>query len=250
MACCPEWEAYDAELQTRALSLAWGTIRALTGGMVGGCPVEMRPCLTTDPCSICMGGTWHPFIDSNGNWRNCDLRRTMSCSCCDMAEISFPGRAAALEYVTIDGYYLDNRTFRIDNGNKLVRQDGRGFPRCQNLGAPAGAIGTMVVSYYPGILPTEAGLWAIGVLGCEFAKACSGGKCRLPGGVTALVRQGLSFTIAASMFDGGTGIREVDAYVNSVNPNKLSGPSLVWSPDLPQSRHRITTWTAPVPPTP
>ena len=248
MACCAEWEGYDAELQQRAQSLAWSTVRALTGGQVGGCPVLVRPCLDENPCDFCMGGTWMPHIDAHGNWKNCMARRNMTCSCCKLCEIALPGRAAAIEYVTIDGYLLDPRIFRIDNGTKLVRQDGRCFPKCQNMGAPAGAIGTMVISYFPGILPTEAGLWAIGVLTCEFAKACSGGKCRLPGGVTALVRQGLSFTIASSMFEGGTGIREVDAYISSVNPNRLKVASVVWSPDLPQSRHRITTWegTAPV----
>jgi hypothetical protein len=85
------------------------------------------------------------------------------------------------------------------------------------------------------------------VLACEFAKACSGGKCRLPGGVTALARQGLSMEIVASMFAGGTtSIREVDAYVAQVNPHGLKTASAVWSPDLEQSKHRITTWEAPL----
>lgn len=246
-ACCPEWDALDSTLQFRALSLAWGTIRALTAGMVGGCPVLVRPCLTTDPCTECMGGTWHPYVDANGDWKNCQKRRDMDCSCCSISEIVLPGRGAALEYVTIDGYFLDLRTFRIDNQLKVVRQDGRGFPKCQNMGAPAGAIGTMVISYIPGIAPTAAGLWAVGVLACEFQKACSGGKCRLPGGVTALARQGMSMDIVASAFAGGTtGIREVDAYVAQVNPHGLKTASAVWSPDLEQSKHRITTWEQPL----
>src|SRR6188768_3617909 len=128
MACCPEWEVEGVSesrqaLQERALSLAWGTIRALTGGMVGGCPVLVRPCLNSDPCNECMGGTWYPYVDANGNWKNCQKRKDMSCSCCTLSEIVLPGRAAALEYVTIDGYYLDWRTFRIDDQRKLVRQD-------------------------------------------------------------------------------------------------------------------------------
>jgi hypothetical protein len=39
--------------------------------------------------------------------------------------------------------------------------------------------------------------------------------------------------------DGMTGIREVDAYLTSINPNALRQPSRVWSPDLPG--HRFTT---------
>ena len=248
MLCCPDWDGLDEGLQMRASSLAWSAMRGLTGGMVGGCPVLERPCLDEDPCEVCMGGTWRPYIDSNGEWKNCMARRNMTCSCCTMSEIELSGRVAMLEYVTIDGYFLDLRTFRIDNGYKMVRQDGLGFPRCQNMGAPAGAIGTMVVSYFPGFIPTEAGLWAAGVLACEFAKACSGGKCRLPGGVVALARQGLSMEIVSSMFEGGTtGIREVDNYIGSVNPHKLKTASAVWSPDLPRSRNRITTWEAPIP---
>jgi hypothetical protein len=39
--------------------------------------------------------------------------------------------------------------------------------------------------------------------------------------------------------DGMTGIREVDAYLTSINPNALRQPPRVWSPDMPG--HRFTT---------
>lgn len=246
MACCAEWDTLDPELQERATSLAWSSIRFMTAGMVGSCPVEIRPCLTDQVCELCFGLDWPvPTMTWSGEWINCVRRRTGDCSCCTLCEIELPGRAAALNFVTIDGYTLDNRIFRIDNQINLVRQDGKCFPRCQNMGAPAGAIGSMVISYYPGYLPTEAGLWAAGVMACEFSKACTGGKCRLPAGVTNLVRQGLSFQVMSGFFADGTGIREVDAYVASVNPNRIKVPATVWSPDLQRAKHRVTTWTAP-----
>ena len=112
---------------------------------------------------------------------------------------------------------------------------------------PLGEICTLGITYVPGIRPGPAGECAAGVLACEFSKACAGGKCRLPSSVTGLTRQGVSFTMTTEMFPGGmTGIREVDAYLTTVNPNQLKVPSTVWSPDLPTSGHRYTTWTAPV----
>lgn len=236
----------DAALRDRADTLAWGSLKALTGGMVGGCAVEMRPCLTTEPCLACFGPDWMPHIGPDGEWRNCG-RREGTCSCCTLCEIEFPGRVADVLYVQIDGYTIDLRTFRVDNATKLVRQDGYCFPACQNMGAPAGAIGTVVVSYVPGIKPDTSGLWAAGLLACEFVKACTGQKCRLPSRVTSIARQGLSMDMTAGMWEGGTGIREVDAYVHTINPNELKVPSTVWSPDLASAKHRFTTWTAPIP---
>lgn len=253
--CCPEWETYDEGLRLRAVSLAWSSIRALTAGRVGNCPVVLRPCLSPDVCTACFGPSWlSPFIDASGNWRNAACRREGSCSCCTMCEIHMPGSVAMVAQVRLDGYILDRQLFRVDNGNILVRQDGMCWPSCQNLGAPAGSIGTFEITYIPGIYPTEAGLWAAGVLACEFAKACTGAKCRLPSGVTQLTRQGVSMELSGAMFPGNsTGIREVDAYVASVNPNGLKVPPMVYSPDLSKDRHRITTSTAirnPAPPAP
>lgn len=248
--CCPDWGDLKEPLQLRALSLAWSTIRSLTGGRVGSCPVTMRPCLSEAACGSCFGDSWlNPYVDGAGNWKNAACRRDGSCSCCDMCEIVMPGQVAAITEVNIDGYRLDRQLFRIDNGNRLVRQDGACWPNCQNLGAPSGAIGTVTIKYVPGVLPSEAGLWAAGVLACEFSKACSGAKCRLPSRVTSVARQGVSMEFdTGGMFDGGTGIREVDAYIESVNPNGLRTPPKVWSPDMPSTKHRITTSQVIVPP--
>jgi hypothetical protein len=242
MACCDEFADYDADLQLRAKSLAWSTMRALTGGRVGSCPVTIRPCLTPDVCTVCFGETWlAPYVDASGNWKNAACRREGTCSCCSMCEVILPGTAAMVTRVRLDGYTIDPQLFRIDNGNRLVRQDGQCWPSCQNMGAPAGAIGTFDITYIPGIYPTEAGLWAAGVLACEFAKACAGGKCRLPSSVTSIARQGVTMELSQGMFANGTGIREVDAYIESVNPNKIKTPPRVFSPELRQAQHRITT---------
>ena len=114
---------------------------------------------------------------------------------------------------------------------------------------PLGDPGTIGITYVPGIVPDAAGLWAAGVLACEYAKACSGAHCRLPAAVTSIARQGVTFTMSSGMFeDGMTGIREVDAYLYSLNPNALTIPPMVWSPDVSWARHRYTTTTATVTP--
>ena len=48
--------------------------------------------------------------------------------------------------------------------------------------------------------------------------------------------------------DGMTGIREVDAYLISINPNALKMPPMVWSPDVPWAKHRYETPTVTVVP--
>jgi len=39
-------------------------------------------------------------------------------------------------------------------------------------------------------------------------------------------------TFDKTMFPDGTGIREVDAFVHTLNPNKLLVRPMVWSPDV------------------
>ena len=247
--CCDEFPSYDEALQNRALTLAWDTIRVLTGGRVAAGCSTLRPCLSEKPCDDCWG-QWMDKLDPatgglfqptlyNGQWYNMPPCRPKDCSCCSVCEIKMPARVAALLEVNIDGYRHDPRLFRIDDGHNLVRQDGCCWPSCQNLGAPYGYYGTFGIKYVPGIVPNAAGLWAVGVLACEYAKACSGGKCRLPSSVTSISRQGITMELTSGMFDNGTGIREVDAYIHSVNPNALKLPSRVWSPDQPA--HRATT---------
>jgi len=242
--CCVVWASLDPALQDRAEELAWSTLRTLSGGRIGNCPAVIRPCLTA-PCDYC--ATPLPTI-RDGEWINvvCGSPR---CSCERLCEIVFPGPIAAIVEIDLGGVDMPMSSFRVDNGNRLVRQDSECWPSCQNLGAPVGDPDTLTITYVPGILPSDGALWAAGTLACEFARACSGGKCRLPSGITSIARQGVQFTLSSGMFpDGMTGIREVDAYLTSINPNALRIPPMVWSPDVPWARHRYTTPTVPVEP--
>jgi hypothetical protein len=247
--CCDDWDTLDPALCERATTLAWSTLNVLTGGLVGSCPTVVRPCLSS-PCATCRGwydtlGTpYSPWVVAGihaGDWVNriCGSPR---CSCTQMCELVMPGLIAAIIEVNLDGVELPLSDFRVDNGHRIVRMDGECWPSCQEMSKPVGQPGTLGITYIPGIIPDAAALWAAGVLACEFAKACSGGKCRLPSSVTTIARQGVSMTIPGSMFEGGmTGIREVDAYVISVNPYGHRTPPMVWSPDAPWAKHRYET---------
>ena len=73
--------------------------------------------------------------------------------------------------------------------------------------------------------------YAAGVLAMEFAKACTGGKCRLPANVTSISRQGVSYDIAAGAFPSGmTGLREVDSWIGLWNPEARRQATSVWYP--------------------
>jgi hypothetical protein len=239
-ACCTGWDELDPELQARATELAWSTLRVLTAGRVGNCPVTVRPCLSP-PCDVCRD-IWMMPLNRNGHWMNfaCPVNK---CSCARLCEIVLPGPVVEVTAVEWGGEALPLSAFRIDNGNRLIRQDGECFPSCQRMDQPLGAPCTLGITYVPGVAPGPSGAWAAGVLACEFTKACTGAKCRLPSSVTSISRQGVSMEIDTGMFGNGlTGIREVDAYILSVNPHALRTPSMVWSPDLEPAEHRYTTW--------
>lgn len=230
LGCCPNWADYDQGVKDRAEALAWSTLRLLTGGLLGNCPVTFRPCVTA-PCSSCSGSWMHPHI-RDGRWVNhCG---DTGCSCPQLSEIVLPGRVAQVLSITLDGFPFDQ--WRLDI-NRIVRLDGGAWPACQDMSMNISAPGTLFVEYLPGVEPDASGLWAAGVLACEFAKACTGGKCRLPASVTSITRQGVSMDFDNSMFSNGlTGIREVDAYVLSLNPHKFKVPPRVWSPDISHGR--------------
>lgn len=240
VSCCDEWDEHDESLQARALSLAWNTLSLLTAGRLGKCPVVARPCVSSDACPSCFaGGSWmNPVTDRYGRWVNC--RFDGSCSCCSINEVVLPGEVAMVTDVNIDGWHLDLPLVRVDNGNRVVRLDGCGWPSSQNMNASTGEIGAFSITYIPGVRPDRSGLWVAGLLACEFAKACTGGKCRLPSSATVVARQGITMEVSKSMFENGTGIREVDALIESLNPNRLTTAPTVWSPDVPSPRYE--TW--------
>lgn len=234
LSCDPGWVEHPPEDRARALALAWDTLRLLTGGRVGSCEVEDRPCVRSR-CAPCGEGWMHPQV-VDGQWVN-TVCGGSGCSCDPVEEVLLPG-AGIVNDVYVDGALLDPSSWRVDVSNRLVRTDGEAWPVCTNPHAAFDAPGSFSVFYVPGIDPGPSGLLAAGVLAMEYVKACAGGKCRLPSTVTSVVRQGVSMTMTEGVFAGGvTGLREVDMWVATVNPHRLVTPARVWSPDITGHRY-------------
>jgi len=240
-----EWDAYDEEVKARAVALASSTLARLTGYRVGTCPITVRPCKPQRAAReyhsllyyyspaftpLNLGGAW---INSCG----C----APPCSCTTACEVTLPAPVTRVEEVKVNGDVIDPENYRIDNGNILVWQASEEcpFPASQNLALADTEDGTFAVTYLNAYPVDANGAYAAGVLSAEYARACGGQSCRLPAGVTTVVRQGLTMEIPSGAFPGGlTGIREVDAYIALWNPLGLIGATRVYTPDMAQPRYR------------
>lgn len=237
----------------RAESLAALSLRMLTGYQLGGCPVVVRPCSPRCvPSSwlvapVPAGDGWYaglgftPFI-SNGAWFNGCGCRTDDCSCTTIQKVNLPGWVGSVTEVAIDGEVIPPAYYRVDNGTQLVRTDGGSWPSCQDMNVGPDEVGSFTVTYAQGVPVDGNGAYAAGVLAREFALACRGGVCSLPPGVVQIARAGITLDLAVGSFPGGlTGNREVDLYVQSLNPYAVRSVAEVFSPDVPRARR--TTWS-------
>ncbi len=243
-----EIAALDPAMKARSEALAWSTLSALLGYRLNLCPTVLRPCAkrcsphTWDAVTVTDNGTFTPYISGDGRWYNgCGCRS--DCSCTEICEVILPTPAGGIVEVSLDGVVLDPTAYRVDNGNRLVRQDGECWPYCQDMSVAAGEVGSFVVSYYPFLAPNDLFRYAAGVLAAEYYKACSGKNCRLPQGVSSVSRNGITMEISSGLFpDGATGLREVDPIIRMYNPNGLKVPPRVLSAD--SRRGRVQTWRA------
>lgn len=262
VSCVPDWDAWETEpdpaadppedgvplytdaAKARAISLAGQTLRLLTGFRVGGCPVTVRPAARgcreqtwrTYPVAGYGSTPWQP-VSLGGRWLNITCGHATACGCLSTREVRLDGPASSVDEVKVDGVVLDPAAYRLDLGGRLVRLDGEGWPLCQDLAADDDAEGTWSVTYTPGAAVDGLGAYVAGLLAGEYVRACAGGECRLPTGVTQIVRQGVTMTLGTGAFpEGKTGIREVDAYLERWNPHAHTEAPKVWSPDLARNR--------------
>lgn len=225
---CFDMEAFEQSVIRRARVLATATLRSLTAYRVGGCPRTVRPC--TRSCLPLETGPFLPYWLDNG----CVCRT--GCDCSALSSITLYAPVGEIEEVKIDGAPLPPTAYRLD-GSRLIRTDGQPWPTRQNLTLDDDQPGTFSVTYLPGYKVDLLGAIAAGLLTHEFAKACSGGKCRLPSGVTQIARQGITMEVGADAFPNQrTGIREVDVFIERWNPHGLRTAPRVLSPDLQRVR--------------
>src|SRR4029078_13215252 len=96
LTCFPEWGDYDDALLCKSVALAWDTMRVLSGGQVGNCPVLARPWVSK-PCSCCAEPTLHHLPGAacgDDCWANCC--GSSGCGCAPLPEVVLPGPVAEL----------------------------------------------------------------------------------------------------------------------------------------------------------
>lgn len=211
-----------------AIDLAVQVMWALSGRQFGTCPVTVRPCPAPPyiPESV---RQYLPLIWNGDNWQN------VSCGCAGgrcvesgPGVVHLPGPVGEILEVRIAGEVLPADEY-ILSGSKLYRLGGQAWPS-QDRTRADGMPGTWAVDYTQGMpVPDGVGILT-GLLAKEFISACGGGKCRLPRNVTQVSRQGVSYTMydpAAVYASGKTGLSEIDIWLMSVNPHRLSEPPRV-----------------------
>lgn len=230
-----DWDAASQEQQDRralAEEYGWATLNRLLAYSLSTTPRLLRPASMRHGGPMTWSPDWaygplNPYIGDDGQWRNA------ACSC-DRSTLILPFAVSSIEYVQIDGRYLDQSAYRVDDGNMLVRQDGGVWPVHQSMARPAGEEGTFVISALTGSAPTDLERFAAGVLAREFLKLVTGDQsCRLPKNLTSYVRSGTTITVDNEGVKSGmvTGIPEVDNIVRIRNPHRLTQQSRVYSPD-------------------
>jgi len=234
-----EWDAMPPDVQVRSQALAVASLRRLSGYRVGGCPIVVRPCVQSCPgFSLYAGRGWGPAQLADGTWVNtCGC--VSECSCTALCEVVLRPPVGPVSLVTVDGNPILPTDYRVD-GNRLL-WTGSGdcpWPTCQDMTVDEDKPNTFAVRYLNAHAPDSLAAYAAGVLSMEFAKACTGSKCRLPANVTSVSRQGVSYEIAAGTFpDGVTGIREIDAWIGLWRPEgSPTRASTVWWPGIRNPR--------------
>lgn len=229
---------YSPELTGYAVSAATRVLWALSGRRFGPCEATLRPC--ADDC-----GDWTsvPLWD----WRvgyvmpPWDFYRTPycaggcrgGCSCTHIPTVRLPDSVSRVVEVKLDGTPMVTGAYRLD-GPALMRTDGHPWPRCNNLARDDDQPGTWSVTAVFGEEVPDSGRLAMGELACEILKAGSGVDCRLPPGVTQLVRQGVTIQypdMGQLLKDGRTGLYLVDLFLASENPDGLSRRARVYDVD-------------------
>lgn len=234
-------ESHPPDVQARAEEYASTILWASTGRRFGLCEVTVRPCGrrkdTVFPNwgwgAMWSGGLWWPFIGTDGLWRNCGCHGF--CNCTPKCEAYLPGPVNSITSVFVDGVLVDPSTYEVQDRHWLVRLNDQCWPECPDMVTPEEFEVTYVRGEpVPAVLATAAR-----TLACEFARACQGETCRIPGRLQFIARQGVTAQMVDSerlMDRGLTGIVEVDQVIAAFNPHGIKERPQVLSPDRPLPR--------------
>lgn len=157
----------------------------------------------------------------------CGCHRADQCGCSTLSAIRLP-QIVAVSEVLIDSVEVDPEDYRVDGGQEIVSL-GDPWPCCD-----------VQITYTTGRMPPADGVVAAGVLACELILAASPDtvdRCRLPKGVTSIVRNGIQITIKPADLQS---LFEVANFLEAHNPKNLrGGPAIVLTPDVGRMYRRI-----------
>lgn len=240
--CCDGWDEYSETIRDVARDYATTVLWGATGRQFGVCVQRVRPCGRYNSSRQWIwgffwdGGVWYPYIDNTGTWRNCGCG--FGCNCEPNCQVYLPGPVSSIIEVNLNGVTIDPTAYRVDNGQWLVRTDGDCWPLMADLNVDSGE-GFFEVVYAKGVEVPRSLKVAAGILACEFAKACTGSPCRLPGRIAQVARQGVSVNMVSLdnlLENGFTGLPEVDQLIQTYNPNHLPRRMRILTPDIPIPR--------------
>lgn len=238
-----------------AVASATRILWALSGRQFGTCTTTIRPCRSDCYDSWPYGGydLWHGpttygygYLDFTGLYwypLGCGGCASGGCSCSVVSEARLPDTVDHIVTVKVDGTPLVTGAYRVDDNRLLVRTDGGQWPRCNDLSKNDDQVGTWSVTASYGQAVPESGQVAVGELACEILKAMRGEDCRLPPGVTQLVRQGVTIQypdIGQLLKEGRTGLYLTDLFLASENPTGLRSRGRVYRIDHPSHRRAGT----------
>lgn len=258
---CADWPiqwtctltADSAPVTGIAVAAASEILDGLSGRRFGLCNVTLRPCRTEcldgrmyDDYLPFNGSLWPDGYGWSGSWwldQVCGSC-TAGCSCAEVSEFRLPSPVHQILEIKLDGTPMVTGAYRVDNNRLVVRTDGQRWPRCNNLNLADTEPGTWSVTATFGEPVPDAGKLAMGELACEITKAARGQDCRLPPGVTQLVRQGVTIQypdVGQLLKDGRTGLYLVDLFLSAYNPHGLKQRSRFYSVDKPTVRRAGTS---------
>jgi hypothetical protein len=146
----------------------------------------------------------------------CGCHRADQCGCTTLSAIRLP-QIVEVSEILIDGVLVDPSDYRVDGGMEIVSLADP-WPCCD-----------IQITYTTGRMPA-----------CELIYAASPDstdRCRLPKGVTSIVRNGIQITIKPEDL---TGLFEVQNFLEAHNPKNLrGGPAIVLTPDVGRMYRRI-----------
>lgn len=211
----------DPAVLTQASESATTWLWALSGRRVGSMTTVEDRYRGPNECTACVA----PVKDSDGEWQNV----SDTTDCCRLRLELRPVRSVT--EVRLGGEVLDPAGYVLE-GDTLVRL-GACWPCDDDCEAAP-----IEVDYEWGIVPDGMALAAAGEVACEFVKGISGDNCRLPSRAVSISRQGVSIEMQdAEAFaeNGLTGLPIADAWIRTMNPNRLASRSRVVSVDSARS---------------